>query len=232
MSSQSPAQIVLEAVSEFKATHTARLDELEKKINRGAIFGGGGDPGDRGLTEARKALGTFARSGVIEAQNSMSVGSNPDGGYTVRPELDARILEIQRNLSPMRQIAQTVKTTSGKWQRPVNLQGTGTGWVGETSARPGTASPQLTLVEIETGEIFTNPAITQTLLDDSEVAVGDFLVGEIAREFDVKEGSAFLLSRFQRGGQRMLSVIPSHSLVRDADHGGQIPCCRKRRAAA
>ena len=40
------------------------------------------------------------------------------------------------------------------------------------------------------------------------------------------------LSRFQRGGQRMLSVIPSHSLVRDADHGGQIPCCRKRRAAA
>ena len=41
-----------------------------------------------------------------------------------------------------------------------------------------------------------------------------------------------VLSRFQRGGQRMLSVIPSHSLVRDADHGGQIPCCRKRRAAA
>ena len=40
------------------------------------------------------------------------------------------------------------------------------------------------------------------------------------------------LSRFQRGGQRMLSVIPSHSLVRDADHGGQIPCCRERRAAA
>ena len=40
------------------------------------------------------------------------------------------------------------------------------------------------------------------------------------------------LSRFQRGGQRMPSVIPSHSLVRDTDHGGQIPCCRKRRAAA
>jgi hypothetical protein len=27
------------------------------------------------------------------------------------------------------------------------------------------------------------------------------------------------LSRFQRGGQRMLSVIPSCGLVRDADHG-------------
>ena len=44
--------------------------------------------------------------------------------------------------------------------------------------------------------------------------------------------AAVVLSRFQRGGQRMLSVISSHSLVRDADHGGQIPCCRERRAAA
>jgi hypothetical protein len=29
----------------------------------------------------------------------------------------------------------------------------------------------------------------------------------------------FHLSRFQRGGQRMLSMIPSPGLVRDADHG-------------
>jgi hypothetical protein len=41
-----------------------------------------------------------------------------------------------------------------------------------------------------------------------------------------------VLSRFQRGGQRMLSVIPSCGLVRDADHGGQIPCCRERRTTA
>ena len=58
----------------------------------------------------------------------------------------------------------------------------------------------------------------------------DFLL--ITEAPSAKEASAFILSRFQRGGQRMLSVIPSHSLVRDADHGGQIPCCRKRRAAA
>jgi hypothetical protein len=44
--------------------------------------------------------------------------------------------------------------------------------------------------------------------------------------------AAGLLSRFRRGGQRMLSVIPSFGLVWDADHGRQIPCCRKRRAAA
>jgi hypothetical protein len=40
------------------------------------------------------------------------------------------------------------------------------------------------------------------------------------------------LSRFQRGGQRMLPVIPSCGLVQDVDHGGQIPGCRERRAAA
>ena len=56
---------------------------------------------------------------------------------------------------------------------------------------------------------------------------------------DIHDGEAFTpdrvgldLSRFQRGGQRMLDVIPSRGLVRDADHGRQIPGCRERRAAA
>lgn len=40
------------------------------------------------------------------------------------------------------------------------------------------------------------------------------------------------LSRFQRGGQRMLSVILSSGLVRDADHDRQISGCRECRAAA
>ncbi len=44
--------------------------------------------------------------------------------------------------------------------------------------------------------------------------------------------SQSVLSRFQRGGQRMLPVIPSCGLVQDVDHGGQISCCRERRAAA
>jgi hypothetical protein len=33
------------------------------------------------------------------------------------------------------------------------------------------------------------------------------------------DGVKVALSRFQRGGQRMLSMIPSPGLVRDADHG-------------
>ena len=43
---------------------------------------------------------------------------------------------------------------------------------------------------------------------------------------------SYWLSRFRRGSQRMLSVIPSFGSAWDADHGRQIPCCRKRRAAA
>ncbi|ANY82455.1 hypothetical protein BB934_29630 (plasmid) [Microvirga ossetica] len=69
--------------------------------------------------------------------------------------------------------------------------------------------------------------------DQAECTAG---IAMIKAELDKKPPQSTLtalqLSRFQRGGQRMLSVIPSHSLVRDADHGGQIPCCRKRRAAA
>jgi hypothetical protein len=33
------------------------------------------------------------------------------------------------------------------------------------------------------------------------------------------------LSRFQRGGQRMLAMIPYRDRMREANHGRQVPCC-------
>jgi hypothetical protein len=33
------------------------------------------------------------------------------------------------------------------------------------------------------------------------------------------------LSRFQRGGQRMLAMIPYRDRMWETDHGRQVPCC-------
>lgn len=195
MSSQSPIQIVMDAFNEFKAANTARLDDLEKKINRGAIFGvgmGGGDLGARDLATARNALAAFAKTGVIDARASMSTVSDPDGGYIVAPELDTRIQQLQRNLGPMRRIARIVQTKASAYKLPVNVGGTASGWVGETAPRPETSPPDLALLDFPAGEIYATPAVTQRLLDDSPVNIVQFLEGEIAKEFGEKEGMAFL----------------------------------------
>lgn len=190
--SQTPAQIVQEAVNELKQKVDTRLDQIERNVNRSAILGGGGISGDRDLTEARNSLAAFARTGALDAQNSMSINSNPDGGYLVAPELDTRIQQLQRNLSPMRRIARVVQTKAAEYQLPVNLGGTASGWVAETSGRPPTGSPQLALLSFPAGEVYAMPAVTQRLLDDSPVNLAQFLEGEISKEFGEKEGAAFL----------------------------------------
>jgi HK97 family phage major capsid protein len=169
-----------------------RTDRFEATLNRQSLPGLGGTSGTRDLAEARKALGGFARNGVIEAQASMSVGSDPDGGYIVAPELDTRIQQLQRNISPIRRIARIVQTNASIYQLPVNLGGTASGWVSETGGRPQTGNPQLTLLDFPAGEIYANPAITQRLLDDSPINIGQFLEQEIAKEFGEREGTAFL----------------------------------------
>lgn len=182
MSSQSPIQIVMDAFNEFKAANTARLDDLEKKINRSAIFGvgmGGCDLGARDLATARNALAAFAKTGVIDARASMNTVIDPDGGYIVAPELDTRIQQLQRNLSPMRRIARIVQTKASTYKLPVNVGGTASGWVGETAPRPETSSPDLALLDFPAGEIYAMPAVTQRLLDDSPVNIVQFLEGEI-----------------------------------------------------
>lgn len=173
-----------EAIADLKG----RLDKIEIRANRPGALAGGAPITD---LEARTALGTFAKTGEIDTR-SMSVGVADDGGFIVPPELDKSILQLQRNMSPIRRIAQVVQTTASVYQRPVNLGGTASGWVDEKDARPETATPKLSLLSFPAGEVYANPAVTQRLLDDSPVNVAQFLEGEIAKEFDAQEGSAFL----------------------------------------
>src|SRR3546814_20745021 len=68
----------------------------------------------------------------------------------------------------------------------------GAGWVGETAARPETGTRSFAEIAPPSGELYANPAASQAMLDDAMVNVEDWLTGEIAREFAVAEGGAFV----------------------------------------
>ena len=73
-----------------------------------------------------------------------------------------------------------------------NQHGTASGWVGETAARPDTATPQFAVMTYGTGELYAKPKISQQLLDDAEVNLEQWLAGEVDQEFAYQEGAAFL----------------------------------------
>ncbi|MGC0052196.1 phage major capsid protein [Brucella pituitosa] len=199
-----------EAFEAFKASHDSRLKSTEAAVDdansklAAIMISGAGQPHNaspnsaRNGGRARAALGTFVKTGNEEAFNglgpkaAMQVGVPEDGGYIVPDELSTTIIEAQRDVSPMRRLAKTVMTKASNYQQPFNLGGTASGWVGETDDRDETDTSKLTLLEFPAGEVYANPAVTQRMLDDSPINIGDFVISEITKEFEEQEGTAFL----------------------------------------
>ena len=152
--------------------------------------------GTKAASEHKTAFMQFVRKGVdtglgaLQAK-ALQVGTDADGGYAVPEELDRSIIELLKDTSPMRQVCNQITVGSPDYKRLVSLGGAGSGWVGETDARPATGTPTLGQISAFMGEIYANPQATQTSLDDIFFDAEGWLNSEVSREFSEKEGSAF-----------------------------------------
>lgn len=186
-----------EEVDRINGDITKLMDEmkaLEAKANRPGA-------GAEGLTadqaEHKAAFGRWARKGVedglaeLEAK-ALNVTTSADGGYAVPEQLDRSILDLVKLVSPIRSLANVVSIGGAEYKKLVNLRGTASGWVGETSTRPETSAPTFAELSPFMGEIYANPAATQRMLDDAFFDVEMFLANEIADEFAKAEGTAFV----------------------------------------
>lgn len=186
------------AVGELKET----LDALSIKIAAASITGSAAKPGDDPVYA--KLFASWARSGQaslddqVRAQQfagpraAMSVGSNPDGGYTAPIEWDRTITSKLKIVSAMRGIAKTISISTSGFSKLFNDRNTSSGWVGETAARPATGNAQLSSVNYGTGELYAMPTATQTLLEDALVDIESWLADEVMTEFEYQEGLAFV----------------------------------------
>jgi HK97 family phage major capsid protein len=171
-----------------------RLDRLAVRGERPAL---GAAPAAAVDLERRAAFDAYVRTGAdaplraVEAK-AMSAGSGTDGGFTVTPEIDAEIGRRLPALSPIRALATVRQVSSGTFKKPYRLTGPAVGWVGETAARPETASPKLGELTFPTMELYAMPSATQTLLDDSAVDIETWLAEEIELAFALQEGDAFV----------------------------------------
>lgn len=71
-------------------------------------------------------------------QKAVQVAVEADGGYAVPEELDRTLLQLLKDESPMRRVCNTITVSTSDYKKLVNLGGAGSGWVGETTARPAT----------------------------------------------------------------------------------------------
>lgn len=176
----------------------SELDELKSSLEAelAAVKRPGGGVANKDVAEHKSAFGLFVRKGKDDGlaeleQKAMQTGTDPDGGYAVPEELDRNIISALRDEVVMRQECNVVSVGTPSYKRLVNKGGTGSGWVGETDARPETNTSKIGTVEPVWGEIYGNPAATQTMLDDAFFNVEQFITGELAIEFAEQEEAAF-----------------------------------------
>ena len=148
-------------------------------------------------TKHHAAFNTYMRKGdanklrEIETK-ALSITSDPDGGYLVPDETEKAVMSSLKEVSPIRSIAGVRQVSGTVYKKPFSITGPGTGWVGETAARPETTSPTLAELSFPTMELYAMPAATSNLLDDSAVNIDEWIAEEVQSAFAEQETAAFV----------------------------------------
>lgn len=203
----------------------AELDKLSMRASAGGLSEGRSDESED-VKAYRKAFNTMFRKGeeavpggahalrTLEVKAALSSQSNPDGGFTVTPEMEAAIDATVKEVSPMRQICTVRPVGTASYKKLVNTHGTSSGWVGETDPRSVmTATSQLSELEYPVMEMWAMPAATQSLLDDSTIDISAWIGSETELEFAQQEGAAVINGN---GIKKPLGLLGGYSIVADS----------------
>ncbi len=186
----------LERINRAMDEQKRTMDNLALKSRRPAL-GRGGHAAGAFASEHRAAWNNYMRKGDtgnlhdIE-QKALSAGTDADGGYTVPEETENQIGKLLSEASPIRAIAGIRQISAATYKKPFATSGFSTGWVGETAARPQTATPALAELTFPAMELYAMPAATSVLLEDSAVDIEQWIAEEVQSAFAEQESAAFV----------------------------------------
>lgn len=184
----------IEAVKTQVAALEGRIAEVETKANRpGAGFTITTKEPTLLNTEVKKLVQFFETGEGLDRKGITSTGTGAAGGFALPEVIDTTILDQLRNISPIRQIAQVVQTTSSDYKKLVGVGGVGTAWNAESTDRSAeTASPTMQEVAPTHGELWAKPEISQWALDDLLIGPEAWLQTNVTDTFAQTEGAAFV----------------------------------------
>jgi HK97 family phage major capsid protein len=185
----------LDKVSSFLNETSERLAKLEAVNNRPRSESSQGSAFDN--PEHKSAFAGYVRRGDeatlqgLELK-SLSVGSDPDGGYLIPAATVEMIQTKMEDMSVLRRLAKTTKISTDALELLIDRKEADAGWVAETGERAETNTPDLSKLRIPVHEMFAKPHATQKLLDDSNVNIESWLSEKIAHKMAAMEAEAFL----------------------------------------
>lgn len=182
----------------------SRLEALELKADRPDNPGSGKvDPADAAYKEAfiaylRDPKNPSRMNDLQEkarhAPSIKAVATTSDaaGGYAVPEEISRSITQQLVLVSPIRQLAKVVTAGSKDYKELVDRNQDSGGWVGETTTRTETNTPQLGERAPTFGMVYAYPKATEESLMDIFFNVEQWLIDHAVKRFAQLEGTAFV----------------------------------------
>lgn len=224
------------------------VEDLEKRLNRMNLSGGGADASreaelksfndvlaslaagrtksfapidQKGYDEYKSALNHYFREGkdnlTADEVKTLSVGSDPDGGYWVTPDISGRMVKKVYETSPVRQYASVQTISTDALEGVEDLGEAGAGYAGEHGTSGDTTTPQVGKWKIPVFTIDTEPKATQQLLDDAAVNVEAWLADKVANKFARFENAEFVTG----AANKIRGFISGYDTA--ADDGSGVP---------
>lgn len=172
-------------VEQFKSEHIGRIETLETRLARPGVFTGTA-PDVKNFpapsAEERKAFAAFLRTG--ERKAVISGGTAGEGKEAVSPWFDSEVVRLARANVPLLGLVRTRKVGNFPAKHVVgNSKVMGSGWAGEKDSRTGTNAPLPLAVEVQAGEWWALPTITEWALSDLNFDVETWLLAELVDEY-------------------------------------------------
>lgn len=168
-----------------------------------------------GYDEYKSAFSAFLRKNdrllTADEVKTLSVGSDPDGGYFVTPDVSGRIINKVYESSPMRQIASQQMISTDALEGVEDLGEAGAGYAGEHATSGDATTPQVGKWRIPVYWIDTEPKATQQLLDDAAVNIEAWLSGKVSDKF-----ARFEEAEFVAGSSGKIRGLTSYTTAADS----------------
>jgi HK97 family phage major capsid protein len=202
------AEARAKALEDHNKTLETEMNALKSAFNR-PNGGNGGDAGKALAEKSKKLFNDFARSknpnnevfdsflakqAAIDPElKSLSVNADPSGGYLTMPEFGGVIKTYAYESSPIRMLASATTIGTDTLEYITDNDTNTSGWVGETAARTDTTTPTFGKLDIYVNEVYSQPKVTQKLLDDGMFDMEAWVADKVAEEFGRKEATAFVV---------------------------------------
>lgn len=152
---------------------------------------------ENGFKAYNEAFDTLLRKGANDLSDvekrALSVGNDVNGGYLVSPDANGRIVARIYETSPMRLYAAQQTISTDALEGAVDLDEASVGWVSELGTRSESSTPPVPKPwRIPVHEAYSEPRISQKLVEDANVDVVSWLAKKTADKFARLYNAAFV----------------------------------------